>query len=35
MKPKHLTLVLWIAVSLWLVMMLNSLGDPTRSSRGT
>ena len=27
MKPKHLTLVLWIAVSLWLLMLLNGLGD--------
>ena len=27
MKPKHLTLVLWIAVSLWLMMLLNGMGE--------
>jgi cell division protease FtsH len=28
MKSKHFSLILWIAVSLWLLMLLNGLGDP-------
>ncbi len=28
MKSKHLSLVLWVAVSLWLLMLLNGLGGP-------
>ena len=28
MKSKYWSLVLWVAVSLWLVMLLNGLGDP-------
>ena len=28
MKSKHLSLILWIAVSVWLLMLLNGLGDP-------
>jgi cell division protease FtsH len=28
MKSKHLSLILWVAVSLWLLMLLNGLGGP-------
>ncbi len=28
MKPKYLSLILWAAVSLWLLMLLSGLGDP-------
>jgi cell division protease FtsH len=30
MKSKHLSLILWIAVSVWLLMLLNGLGDSSQ-----